>query len=152
MQQSLAQAQHLAIVAPSGGATCPPGSRLLDRTPLPGFAFATSREGAPSGCSPARRRACCSPWTAPGISAGGRRPRGAHLDQPVLGLCGIRLTHRQHLGPVHTSDEAARQRWLTPSRGRPPGDVRRLGRRPRLTPATGIFAHKSPAMAAMLIS
>ena len=39
VQQSLAQAQHLVIVAPSGGATCLPGSRGCWIAPLPGFAF-----------------------------------------------------------------------------------------------------------------
>lgn len=52
------------------------------------------------------------------------------LDKPVLGLCGIRLTHRQHLGPVHTSDEGARQRWLSQAGAAARQDVRRLGRRP----------------------
>ncbi|MFQ2709031.1 hypothetical protein ACK3ZA_19600 [Aeromonas caviae] len=52
------------------------------------------------------------------------------LDKPVLGLCGIRLTHRQHLGPVHTSGEGARQHWLAQAGAAARQDVQRLGRRP----------------------
>lgn len=51
------------------------------------------------------------------------------LAKPVLGLCGIQLTHRQHLGPVHTSDEKARQRWLTQAGAAARQDAQRLARR-----------------------
>ena len=37
MQQSLTQAHHLVIVAPSGGATCQPGSGAAGSHPAAGF-------------------------------------------------------------------------------------------------------------------
>ena len=51
------------------------------------------------------------------------------LAKPVLGLCGIQLTHREYLGPVHTSDEKARQRWLTQAGAAARQDAQQLARR-----------------------
>ncbi|MGU5690922.1 NAD(P)H-dependent oxidoreductase, partial [Aeromonas caviae] len=106
---------------------------LLDRTLLPGFAFRYQ----PGKAHPEQLLAGKTarllltmdspPWYYRWWQGA---PLERTLDKPVLGLCGIRLTHRQHLGPVHTSDEGARQRWLSQAGAAARHDVQRLGRRP----------------------
>lgn len=134
VQQSLVQAHHLVIVAPVWWGHLPARLKgLLDRTLLPGFAFRYQ----PGKAHPEQLLAGKTarllltmdspPWYYRWWQGA---PLERTLDKPVLGLCGIRLTHRQHLGPVHTSDEGARQRWLCQAGAAARQDVRRLGRRP----------------------
>ena len=56
-------------------------------------------------------------------------PASRILDKQVLGLCGIRLTHHQYLGPMHTARDQDRARWLTETGAAARADVRRLSRR-----------------------
>ena len=122
LQQSLEAGPASGDRGPSGGATCRPGSRLAGQNAasVPAFRYQGRARCTRSACWRARRRACCSPWTALSgttpLVAG--LPSRAHLlAKPVLGLCGIQPTHRQHLGPVHTS-RAGGQRWFILCRGR----------------------------------
>lgn len=134
VQQSLVEAHHLVIVAPVWWGHLPARLKgLLDRTLLPGFAFRYQ----PGKAHPEQLLAGKTarllltmdspPWYYRWWQGA---PLDRTLDKPVLGLCGIRLTHRQHLGPVHTSDEGARQRWLSQAGAAARQDVQRLGRRP----------------------
>ena len=133
LQQSLKQAHHLVIVAPLWWGHLPARLKgLLDRTLLSGFAFQYVKgkalpERLLAGKTARLLLTMDSPvwyyrwWLG--------SPVERTLDKPVLGLCGIRLTHRQHLGPVHTSGERERQRWLGRAEAAARQDVQRLARR-----------------------
>lgn len=133
LQQSLKQAQHLVIVAPLWWGHLPARLKgLLDRTLLSGFAFRYQKgkalpERLLAGKTARLLLTMDSPlwyyrwWLG--------SPVERTLDKPVLGLCGIRLTHRQHLGPVHTSGERERQRWLGRAAAAARSDAQRLARR-----------------------
>ncbi|MFQ2470374.1 NAD(P)H-dependent oxidoreductase [Aeromonas caviae] len=133
LQQSLKQAQHLVIVTPLWWGHLPARLKgLFDRALLSGFAF-RYREGK---ALPERLLAGKTarllltmdspPWYYRWWLGD---PASRILDKQVLGLCGIRLTHRLHLGPVHTSSEGARQRWLGQAGAAARQDVQRLARR-----------------------
>lgn len=134
LQQSLSAAHHLVIVSPLWWGNMPARLKgLLDRTLLSGFAFQYVKGKALplrllAGKTARLLLTMDSPvwyyrwWLGD--------PASRILDKQVLGLCGIRLTHRQHLGPMHTAHDQDRARWLTETSAAARADVRRLSRRP----------------------
>ncbi|MBF4798908.1 MULTISPECIES: NAD(P)H-dependent oxidoreductase [Aeromonas] len=134
LQQSLTAAHHLVIVSPLWWGGMPARLKgLLDRTLLSGFAFQYVKGKAQplrllAGKTARLLLTMDSPvwyyrwWLG--------EPASLILDKQVLGLCGIRLTHRQHLGPMHTASNQDRARWLTRTGAAARADVRRLNRRP----------------------
>ena len=132
VQQSLQQARHLVIVSPVWWGNMPARLKgLLDRVLLPGFAFQYIKGKA----LPLRLLAGKTarllltmdspPWYYRWWQGD---PVARTLDKPVLGLCGIRLSHHQHLGPIHTASDLDRARWLRLTAAAARADVRRLGR------------------------
>ncbi|WP_239413553.1 NAD(P)H-dependent oxidoreductase [Aeromonas salmonicida] len=133
LQQSLSAAHHLVIVSPLWWGNMPARLKgLLDRTLLSGFAFQYVKGKALplrllAGKTARLLLTMDSPvwyyrwWLGD--------PASRILDKQVLGLCGIRLTHRQYLGPMHTARDQDRARWLTRTGAAARADVRRLSRR-----------------------
>ncbi|MDQ1883856.1 NAD(P)H-dependent oxidoreductase [Aeromonas salmonicida] len=133
LQQSLSAAHHLVIVSPLWWGNMPARLKgLLDRTLLSGFAFQYVKGKALplrllAGKTARLLLTMDSPvwyyrwWLGD--------PASRILDKQVLGLCGIRLTHRQYLGPMHTASDQDRARWLTETCAAARADVRRLSRR-----------------------
>lgn len=134
LQQSLTAAQHLVIVSPLWWGSLPARLKgVLDRTLLPGFAFRYQKgkvhpERLLAGKTARLLLTMDSPpwyyrwWLGD--------PIGRALGKPVLGLCGIRLSHSQHLGPVYTANDQIRARWLSKASAAAHADVRRLKQSP----------------------
>lgn len=135
LQQSLKAASHLVIVSPVWWGSLPARLKgLLDRALLPGFAFRYQAGKAHPEQLLAGKTARLlltmdsPPWYYRWWLGD---PIGRTLGKPVLGLCGIRLSHQQHLGPVHTASEKRRTDWLARACTAARADVRRLARQRR---------------------
>lgn len=124
MQQEILNADHLVLVYPNWWGTYPALLKgFLDRILLPGFAF-SYRENSPmmnkllKGKSARLIVTMDSPrWY---YSLFLKSPGHNSMKKGVLEFCGIKPVKISSFGPVITSDENTRKKWI--------GEVEQLGR------------------------
>lgn len=120
----LAWAEHVVLVYPTWWGTYPARLKgLLDRLLLPGFAFHHRGGGQYQPLLSGRTAELITtmdtpPWVYRWIY---RAPGSRALGDATLGFCGLRVVRRSLFGPVVTSHEVQRRRWLA--------RVERLGER-----------------------
>ena len=115
IQELIAKADHLVFVTPVWWGGLPARFKgLLDRVLLPGFAFRFEKGKAfPRRLLKGKTARVVATMDTPvwyfRFVMGD--PLMKMLKQPVLGLCGVKVTGRNYFGPVAGSQESVREGW-----------------------------------------